>query len=263
VLRIEITDGIATLTLDRPRRLNALSWALMARLREELCAADANPGIRAIILTGAGRAFSSGLDLHEIDTQADTGARGRSITSHMAASVSTLAEAMLGARVPVVAAVNGPCVGGSVGLALLADVAVAARSAYFQIPHVANLHLVPDLGLTWALPRQVGRARPLGMSLTGQRVPAEQAAAWGLIWDVVDDEALPDRAQAIARDLACRAAPAVATRQLIDSGVSAELSAQLRDEIRHQGARFTQREVSEAVSAFTRHSSSSPSTASR
>lgn len=252
MLRTEIADGIATVTLERPHRLNALTWTMMDRLRETLAALGEDPEAGAVILTGAGRAFCSGLDLNEIDAEASPADLAQDVADHMAASVSPLAEAMLTSSTPVVVAVNGPCVGGAVGLALLADVAVAGRSAYFQVPHVAALHLVPDLGLTWALTRQVGRARALGMSLTGRRVPAEQAATWGLIWQVVDDEALVHEARVIARHLAARRGATVATRHLLDSGATAQLGVQLGDEAGQQQIRFTQEEASQAVLAFTR-----------
>jgi 2-(1,2-epoxy-1,2-dihydrophenyl)acetyl-CoA isomerase len=175
---VSIRDGVATLRLNRPDRLNAMSWELMERLGVEIRAAGDNPSVRCVIVTGTGRAFSSGLDLAKA-----SGGAAESPADHvsdaMRAYVDPLCQSLLNSPVPVVAAVNGVCAGGAVGFALLADVTIAARSAYFYIPHVVALGIVPDVGMTWTLPRIVGRARALGMALLGDRISAEEAQRWG------------------------------------------------------------------------------------
>jgi 2-(1,2-epoxy-1,2-dihydrophenyl)acetyl-CoA isomerase len=164
--------------------------------------------------------------------------------------MSPLARAVLAAPVPVVAAVNGPCAGGAVGLALLCDMVFAARSAYFLVPQVIPLGGVPDLGATWVLGRLVGRARALGMSLTGERVTAERAEQWGMIWRCVDDGELLDHAIAAARRLADAPAAVVATRRLVDTGFSSTSEDQLDLEAGQQAARFADPAVAAAVERF-------------
>jgi 2-(1,2-epoxy-1,2-dihydrophenyl)acetyl-CoA isomerase len=250
MLTTELDDGVATITLDRPERLNALTWELMDRLREAIHTLGQDPATRVLVITGAGRAFSSGADLLGVAGADDL---VQEIDHGMTHSVTPLCEAIVAAPVPVVAAVNGPCAGAGVGIALLADVAVASRSAYFLVPQVSALGIVPDAGATWALPRQAGRARALGMSLLGDRIPAQQAADWGLIWACVDDDAFAAEVATVAGRLAATDAGAiVATRALIDAG--GDLTTQLAHEAREQVERFRQAVVRTSVDGFAQRS---------
>lgn len=252
MIRTEVDGGIATITLDRPHRLNALSWETMQRLHDALDDVTAVADTRAVVLTGAGRAFCSGADLVDFDdTVTDPGA---AVERNMMATLTPLCEALLQARVPIVAAVNGPCAGGGLGLALLADVTVAARSAYFLVPQVAALGIAPDAGATWVLARHVGRARALGMSLTGERIDAEQAERWGLIWRCVDDADLMAAARAIAAQISATPAAAVATRRLVDAATCTPSAEQLDDEARAQGILFGDPAVVESILRFARRS---------
>jgi 2-(1,2-epoxy-1,2-dihydrophenyl)acetyl-CoA isomerase len=248
MLRTEINDRVAIVTLDRPERLNALSWGLQNRIREAIETLGRQDEVTAIVITGAGRAFSAGADLHDLAASEDLAAE---VKHHLTATMTPLAQAVLAAPVPLVAAVNGPCAGGAVGLALLADIVIAARSAYFLVPQVVPLGGVPDLGATWILGRLLGRARALGMSLTGERVPAEQAERWGLIWRCVDDDELLDQAVTAARRLATAPAATVATRALIDAGFASTLDAQLDLEAAHQSARFADPAVAAVIERFS------------
>jgi 2-(1,2-epoxy-1,2-dihydrophenyl)acetyl-CoA isomerase len=191
-------DGIATLTLNRPDRLNALApesldrfVALLDRVRDEGTA-------RAVVLTGRGRAFCAGADLHSWEEEAvavpDRGAG-------LEAGHNRVVDRMRHLPVPIVCAVNGGAAGGGCGYALAADIVIAARSAYFLQPF-ARIGLVADVGATWLLPRLVGKARATAMMLLGERVPADTAEQWGLIWRAVDDAVLLDEAYATARQLA-------------------------------------------------------------
>lgn len=218
-------DGVVTLTINRPGRLNALSWETMDVLREALEEAGRAQGTRAIVLTGEGRAFSAGADLADVGLAEDI---VQSVADGMAHKLNPLCEAMLAAPVPTLAAVNGPCVGGGAGLALLADVTVAKRSAYFLIPQVDSLGIAPDLGATWALPRLIGRARSMGASLFGERISAQRAEDWGLIWRCVDDELFDDEVASLAKRLAnVNPSAATATRRLV-SRVDTPLREQLQ-----------------------------------
>lgn len=247
MLSIAIDDGVAVVSLDRPDRLNALSWELMTRLREAIETLGRREGVGAIVLTGTGRAFCAGADLYDFAASEDLAAE---VAHHLDATMAPLARSILAAPVPVVAAVNGPCAGGGLGLALLADVVIAARSAYFLVPQVSPLGGVPDLGATWVLGRLIGRARALGMALTGERIPAEQAERWGMIWRCVDGEELLEQATGIARGLAASPAAVVATRALVDAGFASTSADQLDLETHHQSERFTDPAVTAFVARF-------------
>lgn len=194
-IRLDIgADAVATLTLNRPDSLNALSATMVDEMRaavESLPALDA----RALLLTGAGRGFSSGADL------ASDGGLPEDVGATLEMRFNPLVEALFACPLPIVAAVNGPCAGAGCSLALAADIVVAGRSAYFLQAFV-NIGLIPDAGATWLLPRLAGRARAMEMMMLGERIPAAQAAEWGMISRVVDDEALLDEAGALAARLA-------------------------------------------------------------
>ncbi|MEU9330826.1 enoyl-CoA hydratase/isomerase family protein [Streptomyces canus] len=233
-----LDDGVATITLDRPDRLNALSWELMDQIREAIESLGHDPATRVLVITGTGRAFSAGLDLADLDSQGK--GLAREVVDGMACSVDPMCAAILETPVPVVAAVNGLCAGGAVGLALLADVTVATRSAYFLVPQMTSLGIVPDVGITWALARHAGRARAMGMALLGDRITAEQARDWGLIWSCVDDDRFREEVRDIARRLSelepTGGVPA--TRELVAAGQAAPPAAQLAAERAHQRALF-------------------------
>ncbi|ATA53660.1 enoyl-CoA hydratase [Variovorax boronicumulans] len=232
-VRREVHEGIATLTLDRPDALNALAPPLLEALLAALRDSAADNRVRAIVLTGAGRAFSGGGDIGYFgDVLAGGPAHAQEeIGRGMQEVGNPITQAIADCAVPVVAAVNGPCVGAGVGIALAADVVLAARSAYFLVPQVPQLGAVPDLGATWSLPRLLGRSRALGMALLGERIDAAKAEQWGLVWRCVDDAVLLEEAHAIARRLGAASAAALRdTRQLIDAASDNTLAQQLSDE---------------------------------
>lgn len=233
---VSVGDDIATIQLNRPDRLNAMSWTCIDRLSAAIRTAGQDPRVRCIIVTGAGRAFSSGLDLNTLPTTNGEQHPADQVSDRMQESIAPLCRSLLDSPVPVVAAINGICAGGAVGLALLADIAIASRTAYFYVPHVVALGIVPDLGMTWTLPRTIGRARSLGMALLGDRISAQQAQHWGLIWACVDDPDLQSEASTTAARLA-RLNPGAAkrTRTLFDQAPSTDLNDQLdaeRTEVR-------------------------------
>ncbi|MEP6884281.1 MAG: enoyl-CoA hydratase-related protein [Gammaproteobacteria bacterium] len=196
-------EGIAQVTLNRPDRLNALNLALITDLRTAAAAIDADPGIRAVVLTGAGRAFCSGADLMGDDFVNDPKqSRGEGIRARLQDHFNPMVNAWNQLRVPVVVAVNGVAAGAGVSLALAGDIVLAARSATFLQLFAPKLGLMPDLGSTFHLPRLVGTARAKGLALLGDALPAADAASWGLIWACVDDAALALQTEAIAVRLA-------------------------------------------------------------
>jgi 2-(1,2-epoxy-1,2-dihydrophenyl)acetyl-CoA isomerase len=186
--------AVATLTLNRPDSLNALNSAMLDEMRAAL-ESLAESGARALLLTGAGRGFSSGADL------ASGGGLPDDVGAALEAHFNPLVEALFSLPLPVVAAVNGPCAGAGCSLALAADIVIAGRSAYFLQAFI-NIGLIPDAGATWLLPRLAGRARAMEMMMLGERIPAEQAADWGLISRVVEDDELETEGIALATRLA-------------------------------------------------------------
>jgi 2-(1,2-epoxy-1,2-dihydrophenyl)acetyl-CoA isomerase len=194
-IRLELSPAaVATVTLNRPDSLNALSAAMLEELR---AAVDSLPGAgaRCLLLAGEGRGFSSGADL------ASGGGLPDDVGAALEAHYNPLIEALFALPLPVVAAVQGPCAGAGCSLALAADIVFASRSAYFLQAFV-NIGLIPDAGATWLLPRLAGRSRAMEMMMLGERIPAEQALAWGMIARVVEDEELASEAAALATRLA-------------------------------------------------------------
>jgi 2-(1,2-epoxy-1,2-dihydrophenyl)acetyl-CoA isomerase len=194
-IRLEQSPAaVATITIARPDRLNALSGQTVDELRAAV-EESGRSGARCLLLTGGGRGFSSGADL------AGGGGLPDDVGASLEKHFNPLLEALFELPIPVVAAVNGPCAGAGCSLALAADIVVAARSAYFLQAFV-NIGLIPDAGATWLLPRLAGRARAMEMMMLGERVPADKALEWGLIARVVEDEALESEAVALATRLA-------------------------------------------------------------
>ena len=196
---LDLTEGVATITLNRPDKLNAFNEAMHAELAQALDRIEADGRSGRVLLTGAGRAFCAGQDLG--DRVMGDGAAPPDLGDTLDRLYNPLVRRLHRLERPVIAAVNGVAAGAGANLALACDLVLAARSARF-IQAFCKLGLVPDSGGTYALPRLVGPARAMALALLGEPVPAEQAAAWGLIWRVVDDERLQDEATALARQLA-------------------------------------------------------------
>lgn len=243
-IRVDLHKQVATLTFNRPDSLNALSKTLIEETREVIVAIS-NRAIeaRALILTGAGRAFSSGADLSD-PAEVFSGPRDRrDLGSALEAVYHPLLMAIRNAQVPIVAAVKGPCAGAAMSIALSSDMIIAGESAYFLQAFKA-IGLVPDAGATFILPRLVGRARAMELSMLGQRLPAAKAMEWGMINKVVPDEAVLSEAQKLAQTLAEGPTRAlVLTRQLFLRSETATYEEQLNAE------RMAQREASQTEDA--------------
>lgn len=239
--------GIARLTLNRPERLNSFNARMHEELRAALARAAAE-GARVLVLTGAGRGFCAGQDLGDRQVAPDGGRAdlGESIERNY----RPLILALLSFPAPTVAAVNGVAAGAGANVALACDIVVAAKSAKF-IQSFSAIGLIPDSGGTWVLPRLVGQARALGLALTGEPLPAEKAAEWGLIWKAVEEEVLDTEVDAIANKLASLPPLGLtAIKEMIRStwgnSLDQELHAQ-RDMMRRLG--FTE-DYREGVAAF-------------
>lgn len=251
-LCVDLVDGIATVAIDNPRKMNALTGALYAAIRGALQAISADPSARVVVLTGAGKAFSVGADLDSLKKSGHAGTTLGEETAELMRSVcGPLIEDMRSFPLPIVAAVNGVTAGAAVGVALAADVVIAARSAYFYLPFVPKLGILPDLGATWFLSRLLTRSRTNGLTLLGERLSAEQAANWGLIWSCVDDEAFPGEVRAMCERLA--ALPpgmALETRRAYDAAELHTLAAQLDYERQRQQSLLDSEAFAEGARAF-------------
>lgn len=202
-VKLSIEDGIATLTLNRPDVLNALNMDLIRDIRAAINTINESDEARALILTGEGRGFCSGADLvsRSEDAQTSDLSRGEQTAHRMETAFNPLVQEIYECTVPIVAAINGVAAGGGMGLALLGDIVIAVRSAKFIQVFTPQLGIIPDMGCTWHLQRLVGRSRALGMAMLGDRISAEQAAEWGLIWACVDDDELMSEAMKYASTL--------------------------------------------------------------
>lgn len=197
-IMLDIQGAVAVITLNRPERLNSFNTAMHEALRDSL-AQVASAGVRALLLTGAGRGFCAGQDLG--DRQVAPGAEGPDLGHTLETYYNPLVMALRGLEFPVVCAVNGVAAGAGANIALACDIVLAARSASFIQPF-CKLGLVPDCGGTYFLPRLVGTARAMGLAMLGDKLSAEQAERWGLIWKCVDDDQLQEEALALVKHLA-------------------------------------------------------------
>jgi 2-(1,2-epoxy-1,2-dihydrophenyl)acetyl-CoA isomerase len=194
-----VEQGVMTITLNRPERLNSFNDVMHQQLAECLKQAERDETIRCLLITGAGRGFCAGQDLNDrnVDPNGPAPDLGMSVERFYNPLVRRLAKLPK----PVIAAVNGVAAGAGATLALGCDMVIAARSANFVMAF-SKLGLVPDCGGTWLLPRTAGRARAMGLALLGDKMSAEQAQQWGMIWQVVDDAELADTSLTLARHLA-------------------------------------------------------------
>lgn len=240
-------DGIARLTLHRPDKLNAFTAQMHGEVRDALARLGPE-GARVLVLTGSGRAFCAGQDLS--DRAVAPGGAPVDLGESIARDYAPLVRTLRALPLPVLAAVNGVAAGAGANLALACDVVVAARSAVF-VQGFNKLGLVPDCGGTWLLPRLVGNARALGLMLLGDKVSGEQAAAWGLIWQCVDDALLVETVDALAQRLAQGPTRGLArTKEAIYGGWQHSLSEQLDVERDLQQELGRSADYAEGVAAF-------------
>jgi 2-(1,2-epoxy-1,2-dihydrophenyl)acetyl-CoA isomerase len=233
----EIEGGVATLTLNRPDKLNAFTTRMHEEIAEAIGIVERDGAIRALLVTGAGRGFCAGQDLSDRRVVAEGGTidTGGAIERYY----NPLVRRIRRLPKPVVCAVNGVAAGAGANLALACDIVVAARSASF-IQAFARIGLVPDTGGTWFLPRLVGDARARGLMLLGEKITAEQAEQGGMIWCVFDDATLMEAARALAQRLAEAPTRALGLiKRALDASATNTLDAQLdleRDLQREAGA---------------------------
>ncbi|MEO0422198.1 MAG: 2-(1,2-epoxy-1,2-dihydrophenyl)acetyl-CoA isomerase PaaG [Pseudomonadota bacterium] len=198
-ISFSVTDGVATLQFNRPDRLNAFTAQMHAEVHRALQLAAKDESVRALLICAAGRGFCAGQDLN--DRQVSAGGQGTDLGDTLDTLYNPMIKKIKSLELPVVAAVNGVAAGAGANIALACDIVLAGRSASF-IQSFCRLGLVPDSGGTWHLPRLVGPARAAGLALLGDRLDAETAERWGLIWRCVDDDALVPEATALCQHFA-------------------------------------------------------------
>lgn len=243
-----VDRGVARLSLNRPEKLNSFNTQMHEEVRhalENLNRSDA----RVLVLTGAGRGFCAGQDLG--DRAVAPGAQGLDLGESIEKYYKPLILTLHRLPMPVIAAVNGVAAGAGANIALACDLVIAARSASF-VQAFSKLGLIPDSGGTWTLPRLIGNARALGLTLLGQKLPAEQAAAWGMIWQCVDDAELSATVDALALQLAVAPTRGLAaTKAAIRGGWQRSLAEQLDIERDVQRELGRSADYAEGVAAFT------------
>ncbi|MEX0494844.1 2-(1,2-epoxy-1,2-dihydrophenyl)acetyl-CoA isomerase PaaG [Raoultella terrigena] len=243
-----VEQGVMTITLNRPDRLNSFNDLMHQQLAESLTQAERDDSVRCLLITGAGRGFCAGQDLN--DRNVDPSGPATDLGLSVERFYNPLVRRLAALPKPVIAAVNGVAAGAGATLALGCDMVLAARSASFVMAF-SRLGLVPDCGGSWFLPRVAGRARAMGLALLGEKLSAEQAAQWGMIWQLVEDAELADTSLQLARHLAAQ--PTFGLGLIKQALLAAEtngLDAQLDLERDYQRMAGRSADYREGVSAF-------------
>jgi 2-(1,2-epoxy-1,2-dihydrophenyl)acetyl-CoA isomerase len=248
MVRLTKAGGVATITLSRPEKLNALTAAMHAELRAALDGCEHDEAVRVVVLTGEGRAFSAGQDLTEEMPRDSFGhiALGEALTR----DYNPLVRRLIHYPKVTLAALNGPAVGASMNIALCCDIIVAARSAYLQ-EAFATIGLIPDAGGTWLLPRLLGPKRALALMMTADKISAEEAEQLGLVYKIFGDAVFADETASFAARLA--EGPAVAYRLMkraIAEGLDGSFDAQLTVEAELQQKVGLSWDFAEGLAAF-------------
>ncbi|MES2116347.1 MAG: 2-(1,2-epoxy-1,2-dihydrophenyl)acetyl-CoA isomerase PaaG [Pseudomonadota bacterium] len=244
----EIKDGIAQLTLNRPDKLNSFTQAMHDEVRHAMHRVNGDKSVRVFVLTGAGRGFCAGQDLS--DRAVEPGARGVDLGDSIEKNYAPLVLSLRALPMPVICAVNGVAAGAGANLALACDIVLAAKSASF-VELFCKLGLIPDTGGTYFLPRLVGTARAMGMAMLGEKISAEQAEAWGLIWKCVPDEELASQTAAMAKHFASAPTMGLAfTKQALYASPANTLQQQLTLECGMMSELGNSDDYREGVAAF-------------
>ena len=263
-VRVDVSNRVATVTLDRPARLNAFDGPMVEELIAALRSAADDPAVRCVVLTGAGAGFCAGGDLKKMSSPPPVGASGGSagdgateeplaVAAARIRHLTQATELLHGMPKVTIAAVNGACAGAGLSFACAADLRIAAASAVFTTAFV-KAGQTGDYGLTWLLPGLVGTGRARRMLLCSERFDARQAAEMGLVDEVVPDEALAQRVSDLAGQLARHAPLAVAgIKANLNDAASRTLAEQLDVEATRMAANLRTRDAREAVSAFAEH----------
>ena len=244
---LDIASGVATITLNRPDKLNSFTGEMHADLKQAMQIIQAERSVRVLMITGAGRGFCAGQDLSErMMGDSETADVGSSLEKHY----NPLLKQLRALPYPVICAVNGVAAGAGCNLVLACDIVIAARSASF-IQIFSRIGLIPDAGGTYTLPRLVGTARAMAAAMLAEKVSAEQAEQWGMIWKCVDDVQLMNEAKALARQLAGQATRALGlTKRAIYASANNSFEQQLDLERDLQREAAKSEDFREGVAAF-------------
>ncbi|MFK7745438.1 MAG: enoyl-CoA hydratase-related protein [Roseobacter sp.] len=243
-LSYALTDGVAVITLNRPDKMNALTTQMRAELAYAVT--EAGKAARVVVMTGSGKAFCSGQDLGDRVTASNIDME-RTLRDEYAPLIRAIVEC----PVPTIAAVNGAAAGAGASLALAADVVIATQSAYF-LQAFARIGLIPDAGGTYVLPRAMGSAKAMGAALFADKISAQQADDWGMIWEAVPDDAFDAHWRARADHLAQGPTAAYgAIKTVLHESWHNDFEDQMTLEARQQGACGKSRDFKEGVLAFT------------
>jgi len=247
-----VEDGVATVSLNRPDRFNAMTDELMRGISEAIDKVREDQSVRVVVLTGNGRGFCAGADLQQV-AQPEPAPAAAAVTDGPQDKQDTFNQALIDVMncpVPTVARVNGAAAGGGFGLALACDITIAAESAFFVATFGPNLGIVPDMGTTWNIPLRAGRARALGIALLGERITAIQAVEWGLIWSSVEDSQLDSEVNRVCEILKASSPDAcVRIRDTINESIHSSFAEQLALEMRHQAV-LIPKNMQEGARAF-------------
>ncbi|WP_461538421.1 2-(1,2-epoxy-1,2-dihydrophenyl)acetyl-CoA isomerase PaaG [Spongorhabdus nitratireducens] len=244
----EVTKGVALLTLNRPETLNSFTAQMHEEVREAMKDVRTNTDVRCLVITGAGRGFCAGQDLNDRSVKASDEAPdlGESVEKNY----NPLIRSIMTLDKPVIAAVNGVAAGAGASIALACDIVLAARSASF-VQAFCKIGLVPDSGGTWNLPRALGLPRAKALALLGDKLPAEQAESWGMIWRCVDNEQLMPETIAMAEHLATQPTKGLAMiKKLLNESFSNPLHQQLELEKEAMRMLGQSHDYREGVAAF-------------
>lgn len=241
-------DGVAILTLNRPDSLNSFTLQMHQEVREALKIVRTDPSIRCLLLTGNGRGFCAGQDLNDRSVSAEE--EMPDLGASVEQNYNPLIRAITSLELPVVCAVNGVAAGAGASIAFACDIVVAARSASF-IQAFCKIGLVPDSGGTWILPRVAGLARARGLALLGEKLPAEKAEQWGMIWKCVDDDKLQEETLSMAKHLATQPTKGLSLiKRALKASTANSLDEQLELEKEFMRIGGQTEDYSEGVAAF-------------
>ncbi len=244
----EIEQGVAELTLNRPDCLNSFNADMHEEVRSAMKTVRSDESIRCLLLTGAGRGFCAGQDLSDRNVAVDAGPPDLGLS--ISKNYNPLIRSIMNLEMPVICAVNGVAAGAGANIALACDIVLAARSASF-VQAFCKIGLLPDSGGTWSLPQMVGLARAKGLAMLGDKLSAEQAETWGLIWRCIDDDALMTEARTMARHLATQPTQGLAyIKKALHAGASNTADAQLELECQLQTVAGKSNDYREGVAAF-------------
>ncbi|MDB5961665.1 MAG: enoyl-CoA hydratase [Massilia sp.] len=249
-IQFQITNGIARLTLNRPDKLNSFTQAMHLEVRHALALTATDPSARVLVLTGAGRGFCAGQDLGDRAVAPGEEGKKTDLGDSVEQYYAPLVLSLRALPMPVICAVNGVAAGAGANLALACDIVIAARSASF-IEAFCKLGLIPDTGGTYHLPRLIGQARATGLAMLGEKLSAEKAEQWGLIWKCVDDDKLMEEVDAMALHFSTAATRGLAlTKKAFQASYTNTLPQQLKLEGEMMRELGFSHDYQEGVAAF-------------